>query len=142
MSVCNVTAVPHKCHLFVISSCAFVFTWGIIAVYLNDTQRVYHHVPHCKLYYACANFKSRFLFDGMEENNRQIVINVTNIIPHISMFTSNMGGLLYRMISNNVSIMKLYYYLIYDLRSLFKIRARDWSKSITCVLVTWQQRVV
>ena len=32
--------------------------------------------------------------------------------------------------------------LIYDLRSLFKIRARDWSKSITCVLVTWQQRVV
>ena len=25
--------------------------------------------------------------------------------------------------------------LIYDLRSLFKIRARDWSKSITCVLV-------
>ena len=27
-----------------------------------------------------------------------------------------------------------YNILIYDLRSLFKIRARDWSKSITCVL--------
>ena len=27
----------------------------------------------------------------------------------------------------------LYQCLIYDLRSLFKIRARDWSKSITCV---------
>ena len=26
--------------------------------------------------------------------------------------------------------------LIYDLRSLFKIYARDWSKLITCVLVT------
>ena len=23
---------------------------------------------------------------------------------------------------------------------MFKIRARDWSKSITCVFVTWQQR--
>ena len=32
--------------------------------------------------------------------------------------------------------------LKYDFRSLFKIYARDWSKSITCALVTWRQRVV
>ena len=38
--------------------------------------------------------------------------------------------------------LRIYLALIYDPRSLFKIRARDWSKSITCVLVTWQQRVV
>ena len=89
----------------------------------------------------CGRFVSVYLFFNLPSSPLYLKWPTTyNLMmtTYNDLGQSHRPGRLYvRYLTNLLTI--IYCKLIYHLRSLFKMYVRDWSKSITCVLVTWQQ---